>query len=91
MDQEQFAARVQAEGYGIVTREVEPGFALPEHHHDWDAKGLVLGGSFTIGYGGESRTYAVGEVFALAKGTPHTESAGPEGARLVVARRPFSG
>lgn len=87
MDEDTFAAAVAAEGYKVVARDVAPNAALDEHDHAWDTKGLVAAGAFTIAAGGTSRTYGAGEVFELGAGVPHTEGAGPEGARLVVGRR----
>jgi len=87
MDRESFRQMLQDEGYKPVAREIEPGYALDDHDHAWDTKGLVLRGSFTIACDGRSRTYGAGEVFELAARTAHTEHAGAEGADLLVGRR----
>lgn len=87
MDEKGFERQLRAEGFDVLTREVEPGSALDEHDHDWDVKGLVLRGAFLIETGGESHAYAAGQSFELAAGVPHSESSGSEGALLLLGRR----
>ena len=44
-------------------------------------------GSITLDVGGAVATYNAGDIFRLAAGTPHTESAGPQGVSYRVGRR----
>ncbi|TMV04218.1 cupin [Ruegeria sediminis] len=87
MDETEFAKTLRAQGYDVLTRDVEPELALDEHDHAWDVKGLVLSGAFNITAEGRSRTYETGQSFELAAGVPHTVSAGSQGARLLLGRR----
>ncbi|MBT5665018.1 MAG: cupin, partial [Rhodospirillaceae bacterium] len=54
---------------------------------DFTARGLILSGSFALGCHGGSTTYQQGDVFELKAGTPHTETAGPDGASFLVGRK----
>lgn len=84
-----FTASLLAAGYAeVVTREIAPNLAVPEHTHAWDARGLVLAGRFSVVSAAGAQACAAGQGFELAAGTPHTETSGPEGATLLVGRRP---
>jgi len=88
MDRETFEAELRAAGYGdIVARDMEAGKFNAEHSHEFDARGLITAGQFTLTCGGAARTYRSGEVFDMAAGTPHIEQCGPAGASYVVGRR----
>jgi quercetin dioxygenase-like cupin family protein len=88
-DQATFTARLQAEGYTeILTREIAPGFAAPEHTHPYDARGLTLAGEFTVVSAAGTQDCPVGKFFELTAGTPHTEASGSAGATLLIGRRP---
>ena len=88
-NQADFTAQLQAAGYTeILTREIPPGLATPEHTHAWDASGLVLAGEFSVVSAAGAQRCAPGQSFQLAAGTPHTEASGPAGATLLVGRRP---
>ena len=91
-DEVAFAAALRADGFQeVVRRAASPGQPLDEHVHDWDVRGLVLAGRFTVSAGGETQDCGPGEVFTLAAGRRHTEAAGPEGAELLVGRRHKAG
>jgi len=87
MDAGDFESGLKAAGFTTLVREVAARDELPDHRHDWEVRGLVLAGAFTIESGGVARTYGPGESFELAAMAPHSEWAGPEGARLLLGRR----
>jgi quercetin dioxygenase-like cupin family protein len=72
-----------------VTRAI--GYALAEHAHDFDACALITEGEITLVVDGVSTRYGVGDIFRLPAGTPHLESAGPQGVRYLSGRRGGSG
>jgi hypothetical protein len=84
-----FRAALAAEGFTeVVERNQRANLAVPEHTHAWDARGLVLAGEFRVlstacgDQGG-----GVGSSFALPANTPHHETTGAAGARLLIGRR----
>jgi quercetin dioxygenase-like cupin family protein len=88
MDRGTFEAELKAAGYSdVVARDMEAGRFNPEHSHEFDARGLITAGEFTLTCGGAPRIYRPGEVFEMAAGTPHTELCGSAGASYVVGRR----
>jgi hypothetical protein len=60
---------------------------LPEHTHDFDADAIVTQGEMWLGVDGSVRHLLPGDTFTLARGTPHDERYGPQGATYWVARR----
>lgn len=88
MTLQEFEAGLQTEGFEtFATVSKEPGYAMGDHAHPFDACALITAGSITLDVGGIVSTYNPGEVFRLAAGTLHTESAGPEGVSYRVGRR----
>jgi quercetin dioxygenase-like cupin family protein len=69
------------------SKTLDPRPANAGHAHDYDIKGLVLDGVFIVYQDGNPVTYRAGEVFAVPAGKSHTEEIGPNGARIVVARK----
>ena len=47
----------------------------------------MLDGIFIVTEGDKPTTYKPGDIFQVAAGQPHTESFGPQGARVVVGRK----
>ena len=86
-DPKAFAAELEADGWTVETKTLDPGAENTEHTHDQDVRGLVIEGLFGIDCQGARRDYAAGETFALAAGAPHREVIGPEGATVVLAKR----
>ena len=83
-----FVAERRAEGFQeFLERDLPPGAGLEEHSHPFDAQGLVLEGRFTVASAAGLQDCGPGQAFALGSGVPHTEAAGPDGARLLIARR----
>lgn len=87
MKTEEFEAGLKAEHYGeIVTIDKPAGYAMGEHQHPFDACALILAGEISLLVDGLSKTYSAGDIFRLAAGTPHHESA-PGGVTYLVGRR----
>jgi quercetin dioxygenase-like cupin family protein len=87
-DAAQFTERLKAEGFQeILTREIPPNQDIPQHSHAWDARGLTLKGYFKVVSASGEQLCPPGQYFDLAADTPHTETAGPEGATLLIGRR----
>ena len=88
MTLQEFEAGLQAEGFEtIATVSKEPGYAMGDHAHPFDACALITSGSITLDVGGVASTYNAGDIFRLAAGTAHTESAGSEGVSYRVGRK----
>ncbi|KQP37336.1 cupin domain-containing protein [Pseudorhodoferax sp. Leaf274] len=60
---------------------------LDEHQHPFDAEALVVQGEMWLSDAQGTRHLRPGHGFALARGTPHGERYGAEGATYWVARR----
>lgn len=87
MTEDDFTAALRRDGFQeILRRRIPPGEALPDHHHAWEVRGLVLAGRFRVA-GARLQDCGPGEVFTLPPGEPHAESAGAEGAELLIGRR----
>ncbi len=87
----EFEASLQADGFGEITTVERPAaYQLGEHDHAFDARALIIAGDITLVVDGVSTTYGVGDIFRLAAGTPHHESAGPQGVSYRVGRRAVS-
>jgi glutathione S-transferase len=84
-----FRESLAAEGYAeVVERKVAADMALPTHTHAWDARGFVLAGEFRVISEAEgSQGGGPGASFTLAANTPHHETTGPAGARVLIGRR----
>ncbi|MGQ2979075.1 MAG: cupin domain-containing protein [Polaromonas sp.] len=88
MNTPEFETSLTADGFGeITTVERQAGYQLGEHAHPFDALALITAGQITLLVDGVSTTYGVGDIFRLAAGTPHHESAGPQGVAYRVGRR----
>lgn len=87
MDRAEFEAGLRRDGYDVVAREMAPNTLNSDHTHDFDARVLVLSGSITMTMGGEARTYGPGDWWAVAAGTIHAETSGPEGVSFIAGRR----
>lgn len=88
MDASSFEAELRNDGFGeIVSGEMKPNEVRNVHAHDYEVRGLVLEGGIVLTCGSEERSFAVGEVFAMAAGREHAERASPTGLRFVAGRR----
>jgi quercetin dioxygenase-like cupin family protein len=92
MDRTAFENELREQGYReVVDRRMEPRAVNPIHAHEFDARLLVLEGAMTIASEGGERTYCTGDIFKMPAGRPHSETAGPDGARYLAGRRYQSG
>ena len=88
MDNRAFEDTLRRDGFGEIEIGEKPAHhKTGEHAHPFDVSALVLDGAITLTCGGEARTYAAGDRFEMAAGTPHIEAVGPEGVRYLVGRR----
>ena len=79
-----FLARaVHGEQITMAIIEIDPGVALPEHHHANEQLGMVIRGSLVLRVGGEERVLGPGETWRISSDTPHTGRGGPEGAVVL--------
>ena len=89
MDESAYRAKMAAEGYGeveVITR--EPNYRNGLHSHDFGASVLVLEGEITVKVAdGDTTTCRVGDTFALGANIEHSEHVGPDGLRLLIARK----
>ena len=88
MDRATWEAALAADGYaGPLDRRMEPGQSAPEHTHPFDARLLILEGSFLLTQGGATHSFGPGEACEVPAGAPHADAVGPEGATYLVGRR----
>jgi quercetin dioxygenase-like cupin family protein len=71
----------------VLVREWAPGQVAGTHSHPFDVSALVVRGELVLTCNGQEKTVSAGQPFELARGTPHSEHYGPEGATFWVARR----
>jgi quercetin dioxygenase-like cupin family protein len=77
------ARAVHGEQLTLAVVEIEPGAGLPEHDHVNEQLGLVLRGQLHFRVGAEERTVGPGGIWRIASETPHSATAGPDGAVVV--------
>ena len=87
MDRQVFETELKRDGYDeIVTGTTQGPKHNAEHSHPYDVKAMVMEGAITLAWEGKTQTFRPGEVFTMARGCPHTENFGPEGAVTLVGR-----
>lgn len=67
---------------------LDAGVSVPEHVHEGDEVGIVLGGAIEVTAGGESRMVREGESFVIPKGMPHAARTVEEPCRLFECYAP---
>ena len=76
-----FLARsIHGERATFAIVEIDPNSALPEHRHENEQLGMLLHGSMTFRIGDEERELVPGDTWRIPSHTPHSATAGPEGA-----------
>lgn len=81
---DEFRRAALARGFDeVLERRWPPGTVLESHTHPFDADALVVDGEMWL----DERHLIPGGTFQLARGTPHSERYGPQGATYWVARR----
>jgi len=87
-DFEAFRTDAQTRGFDdVLVREWAPGLVTGTHEHPFDVDARVVRGEFWLAVDGQTRHLQAGDAFTLARGLPHAEQYGPEGATFWVARR----
>ncbi len=88
MDETTFRAQLAQDGFNeVLVRELPADTSLAEHHHDWDARLLVLSGELRLDRGGQSQRFATGDSCDVPLGQRHAERYGPAGVTLLTGRR----
>lgn len=88
MNLQDFEAQLKTENFDPgVTVSKPAGYAMGEHAHPFEAWALITEGDITLQVKGVETTYAAGDVFRLPAGTPHHESAVPNGVTYLVGRK----
>jgi len=67
----------------LTAIEIDPDRVVPEHQHPNEQTGILLKGSLTFRIGDETRELRPGSMWVIPGSTPHTVTAGPDGAFLV--------
>lgn len=79
-----FLARtIHSERITLAVVEIEPGAALPEHHHLNEQLGMVIRGSLTFRVGDEERELGPGATWRIPPDVPHSATGGPGGAVVL--------
>jgi quercetin dioxygenase-like cupin family protein len=76
-----FVARsLHGERITFAIVEIDPDSPLPEHRHENEQLGMVIRGSMRFRIGDEERELGPGDTWNIPPNTPHSASAGPDGA-----------
>jgi quercetin dioxygenase-like cupin family protein len=89
MDETAYREKVAAEGYDapeVIVREANTD--NQPHTHDFGASALILEGEITVTTADGPTTCRTGDSFALDARVEHRETIGPDGLRMLIARKP---
>jgi mannose-6-phosphate isomerase-like protein (cupin superfamily) len=85
---EAFTTAAKAAGYTeFYERDLTDALGPEPHTHDFDARLLVTGGSIALTIDSQTTTYRAGDQCEVPRGTVHAEKVGPDGVKLMVAKR----
>ncbi len=88
MNEEQFRQELQERGYGEPEiLEAGPGPLKELHTHDQSQLVLVLSGKFIMINESGFTTYGPGDWYENLAGTLHTEQFGPQGCKVLLAKK----
>jgi quercetin dioxygenase-like cupin family protein len=88
MDQENFKEALRLAGYTEITRTTTPTERhTPEHAHAYDVRGMVLAGSLTLTWDGQTKTYGPGDIYTMPRERRHSESLGLDGVSTLSGRK----
>ena len=88
MNADEFRQELRERGYGDAEiMEFEPNREKEMHTHDQSAMSLVISGEFTLALESGSTTYGPDEWCENPAGTSHTERIGPNGAKVLPAKK----
>lgn len=82
-----FRAGLERDGFTVLEVNWSAAKVNAMHTHDFSARLLCTSGTVTIETADGVRTYQAGEQFDMPAGRAHGETAGVDGAQLVVGRR----
>jgi quercetin dioxygenase-like cupin family protein len=85
------ARRVEGERITLAVVELDPDAVVPEHRHPAEQNGLVLRGQMTFRIGDEERVLGPGGTWRILGDTPHSATAGPDGAEVIDVFSPTRG
>ena len=80
---------VNGERMTLAVVDLEPGAAVPEHHHENEQLGFILQGTMLFTIGGEKRDLVAGDTYEIPSNVPHDAVAGPEGCTAVDVFAPL--
>jgi hypothetical protein len=84
----EFEVESRAAGFDeVLERRWAPDTVLDTHTHAFDVEAVVTQGEMWLADDGMTRHLKTGDRFSLARGVPHAERYGPQGATYRVARR----
>jgi quercetin dioxygenase-like cupin family protein len=83
------ARAVRGDRMTFAVVDLEPGAALPEHHHENEQMGLVISGTITMRIGSDKRELHAGDTYVIPSDVPHDAVTGPEGATVVDVFAPI--
>lgn len=89
MDETAFREELQRDGY-VDVRIIDwvADKVSGSHIHEFSARGMLLTGAVTVKTDDVTMVCEKpGDRFALEAGTPHVESAGPDGAQMLIGRK----
>jgi quercetin dioxygenase-like cupin family protein len=79
---------VEGDRTTLALVDLEPGATVPEHRHDNEQLGVLIGGALRFTIGDETRDLAPGDTWRILSDTPHGVTAGPDGAFAVESFAP---
>ena len=88
MNQSEFEADLQREGYQVFYGGMRANDTVGEHGHPWDARVFVIGGEITISRDGKAETFRSGDSCMVPANYPHSEAVGPSGVAYIAGRKP---
>jgi quercetin dioxygenase-like cupin family protein len=83
------ARAVRGDRMTFAVVDLEPGAALPEHHHENEQLGLVIAGSITMRIGPDKRELRAGDTYVIRSDVPHDAVAGSDGVTVVDVFAPI--
>jgi quercetin dioxygenase-like cupin family protein len=88
MDRASFKAALESAGYTEITTTTTPQERHnPEHAHKYDVRGMVLDGSLTLTWDGQTKTFRPGDIYTMPRDCRHSESLGLDGASTLSGRK----
>jgi quercetin dioxygenase-like cupin family protein len=83
------ARAVKGDRMTLAVVDIQPGAALPEHHHENEQLGFIISGVLTMRIGTEKRELRAGDTYVIPSNVPHEAIAGSEGATVADVFAPI--